>query len=90
MLLVDPADIALFMRAKSKVRNDLSKKLIHITKLLLGLRKREGCPECGSKEFYRQASLSEEYTIYSDGHLILHEAGRDWDNYTCHDCEYED
>lgn len=90
MLLTDPADVTLFIRAKDVVKRKSSKKLLHMMMLLLEIRKRECCPNCGSEEFYHQASVSEIHAIYSDGHLELESADRDWDNSTCFECDYED
>ena len=61
----------------------------HTIMCLLGVRKREVCPECGSQEWYRNNVYDRCDVEFSDGHVI--EGYFDYSDCTwrCDDCDHE-
>lgn len=59
---------------------------------LTGARKRSRCPECGSKEWYRQDHYSRSIVEYEDGHSDEYEDDLYWDYSirVCYECGYDD
>jgi len=61
----------------------------HTIMMLMGLRKREVCPECGSEEWHVNNVYDRCDVEFSDGHIIEGNLDYSYGVYRCNDCEHE-
>jgi len=69
-----------------EVRRDFN----HVVLVLLGLRNKARCPQCGSANYSQTVEYLQGVTLYDDGYTV-EDGAPDWHGTTthCYDCCYE-
>lgn len=71
-------------------KKEIRAKAHHSIMLILGARKLDVCPECGSEEWHIESAYTKVYKEFSDGHIV--EVDFSPDNFAvrrCYDCHHE-
>ena len=70
-------------------KKEIKENFHHTVMILMGLRERNTCPNCGSTEWYRRSTYQRCDEEFSDGHVISRDMDYCWSSEHCNNCEHE-